>query len=79
MTDRCLPNSPTFMMFDGTDFEIRQFGSVVLLLFESDHWVRRVYLDGRGHPSGYAPTWMGHSDILWASMKGTRSSSKRLD
>ena len=42
-------------------FEIYQLPQVVLMLFESDHWVRRIYLDGRGHPDGYPKSWMGHS------------------
>ena len=33
----------------------------MLLLFEYDHWVRRIYLDAKGHPDGYPITWMGHS------------------
>jgi hypothetical protein len=42
-------------------FELRQFPDEVLLLFDEDHWVRRIYMDGRGHPDGSATTWMGHS------------------
>ena len=42
-------------------FEIQQFPDVMLMLFESDHWVRRIYVDGRGHPEGYPISWMGHS------------------
>ena len=41
--------------------ELRQFPDVVLLLYSQDHGVRRVYLDGRGHPANWQPTWMGHS------------------
>ena len=42
-------------------FELRQFPDEVLLLFDEDHWVRRIYMDGRAHPDGLATTWMGHS------------------
>ena len=38
---------------------------MVLVLFESDHWVRRSHTDGRGHPDGYPVTWMGHSISKW--------------
>jgi hypothetical protein len=47
--------------------ELRQFPDVVLLLFgggnagEGDHAVRRIYVDGRGHPANLKPSWMGHS------------------
>ena len=63
----CMPMGPTRMML--TPFvavELRQFPDVVLLFFtgtagEGDHAVRRVYLDGRGHPARLQPAWMGHS------------------
>jgi hypothetical protein len=58
----CYPRGPTRMFTGGAwPFEIRQMSDVVFLLFERDHWVRRVYMDGRGHPDGYPITWMGHS------------------
>jgi hypothetical protein len=58
----CTPQSPTDLMLDNRRlFELRQFPDVVLLLFDQDHWVRRIYLDGRKHPDGYSSTWMGHS------------------
>ena len=41
--------------------ELRQFPDVVLLFLSTDHGVRRVYMDGRGHPANLQPTWMGHS------------------
>src|SRR5690606_7167975 len=45
-------------------FEIIQQPDRVTLLYEYDHQVRRVYLDGRGHPDSY-PTLMGHSTGRW--------------
>ncbi len=58
----CMPPGPTDLMLDGARiFELRQFPDMVLLLFDQDHLVRRIYLDGRGHPDGYTSTWMGHS------------------
>lgn len=35
------------------------------ILYEYDHEVRRVYLDGRGHPDDLYPTLMGHSIGRW--------------
>jgi len=46
-------------------FEIQQFPDVMLMLFEMDHWVRRIYTDGREHPDGYLVTWMGHAIGKW--------------
>lgn len=58
----CYPRGPSRMFTGGAwPFEIRQMPDVVFLFFERDHWVRRVYMDGRGHPDGYPITWMGHS------------------
>jgi len=58
----CMPQGPTDLMLDNRRLiEIRQFPDEVLLLFDQDHWVRRVYMDGRAHPDGYSSTWMGHS------------------
>jgi len=58
----CYPRGPTRMFTGGAwPFEIRQLPDVVFLFFERDHWVRRVYMDGRGHPDGFPITWMGHS------------------
>jgi hypothetical protein len=58
----CFPRGPSRMFTGGAwPFEIRQMPDVVFLFFERDHWVRRVYMDGRGHPDGYPITWMGHS------------------
>jgi hypothetical protein len=58
----CSPQVPTDLMVDNRRlFELRQFPDMVLLLFDEDHLVRRIYLDGRGHPESSPSTWMGHS------------------
>jgi hypothetical protein len=58
----CTPQSPTDLMLDNRRlYELRQFPDVVLLLFDEDHLVRRIYMDGRAHPDGSLSTWMGHS------------------
>jgi hypothetical protein len=58
----CTPQSPTDLMLDNRRlYELRQFPDVVLLMFDEDHLVRRIYMDGRGHPDGFQSTWMGHS------------------
>lgn len=44
--------------------EIIQQDDRITLLYEYDHQVRRVFMDGRGHPDSY-PTLMGHSIGRW--------------
>src|SRR5260370_16027215 len=53
--------STDLMLVEFRSFELRQFPGEVLLLFDQDHLVRRICLDGRGHPESYPSTWMGHS------------------
>lgn len=55
----CMPVGPAQLM--GGGFELQQFPDVVLLLFANDHSVRRIHMDGRGHPDNSASTYMGHS------------------
>ena len=57
----CFPYGPTRTYTVPRPWELRQTRDRVLILFERDHGVRRVYTDGRGHPEGYLVTWMGHS------------------
>ena len=57
----CFPPSPTQFFTIPQPFEIQQLPKQVLLLFEYDHWVRRIHMDEREHPDGYPITWMGHS------------------
>ena len=64
---QCVPMGPSMLMaVPFIAIELRQFPDLVLLFFtgtagEGDHSVRRIYLDGRGHPSRPKPTSMGHS------------------
>jgi hypothetical protein len=46
-------------------FQIVPLADQVLMIFEYGHSVRRIYTDGRGHPDGYPPGWMGHSIGRW--------------
>ena len=59
--NHCFPHGPFRLFTIPRPWEIRQMPDVVFILFEADHWVRRIYVDGRGHPDGYPITWMGHS------------------
>jgi len=60
-SNSCFPPGPTRIFTIPRPFEIRQTAQEVYILSEMDHWVRRIYMDGRGHPDGYPSTWMGHS------------------
>jgi hypothetical protein len=60
-SNSCFPPGPTRIFTVPRPFEIRQTAGVVYILSEMDHWVRRIYVDGREHPDGYPSTWMGHS------------------
>ena len=58
----CIPEGPVqTLQARFNQLELRQFADVALLLYSADHGVRRVYLDGRGHPPNWQPSWMGHS------------------
>ena len=58
----CASPGPAWIMLNGFEaLELLQFPDVVLMLSTDDHSVRRIYLDGRGHPRSHAATQMGHS------------------
>ncbi len=60
----CFPPGPTRLL-TSRPFEFIQLPGRVLIFSENDHWVRQIYMDGRGHPDGYPITWMGHSIGTW--------------
>lgn len=67
---RCLPGGgPAGHMNAGTFFPIEfiQRPEQMTILFEVMQQVRRIFLDGRGHPGpdDLEPTWMGHSIGHW--------------
>ena len=57
----CFPPGPTRIFTIPRPFEIRQTPQIVYIISEADHWVRRIYTDGRKQPDGYPTTWMGYS------------------
>ena len=61
----CAPAGPSRTIARGSAFEIMQFPNRVVLRYEYDHWVRDVWMDGRGHPKDQPTTWMGHSIGWW--------------
>ena len=63
----CFPaGTPRTMLLNlDTPLEIVQLPDRVYIHFERYPLVRRIYMDGRGHPDGYPSTWMGHSIGEW--------------
>ncbi len=67
---RCLPGGGPAGMMNGSDFfpiEIIQRPEQVTIILELMQQVRRVYMDGRGHPDpdDLEKSWMGHSIGNW--------------
>lgn len=60
----CFPLGPTRNMLL-RQFKLYQLPDEILLLFEWDNAVRRIFLDGRAHPPNWPFGWMGHSTGKW--------------
>lgn len=61
----CLPSRPVFLLPPGF-FKIVQAPALLMTLFEAETpGYRQVFLDGRGHPKDFGPTWTGHSVDTW--------------
>lgn len=64
--NHCLPAPPPVPGSTAPFIEkFVQTGSLLVILFEDVPGFRQVFLDGRGHPSDWDPTWMGHSVGKW--------------
>jgi len=59
----CLPDGMPRQMLITAQYpiEIIETDGQITILFELHNDVRRIYLDGRDHPEGLLPTWLGHS------------------
>ena len=58
------PGVPRIYLF-GFPMQIVQVPGQVIMLFEYDHFVRRIYTDGRPHDTNQGPLWMGDSIGTW--------------
>jgi hypothetical protein len=58
------PGVPRIYLFN-FPVQIIQIPGQVLMLFEYDHFVRRIYTDGRPHDDSQGPLWMGDSIGKW--------------
>ncbi len=48
-----------------TPMEIVRSANQIYVLFERHPLARRIYMDGRPHPDGFPPSYMGHSIGKW--------------
>lgn len=62
---RCYPPGVPRVYFHPYPFEFVQTQKVILLLYEYDHMIRRIYVDGRPVPTDPDPLWMGTSVGHW--------------
>jgi len=63
----CTPNGPVYLMWEIGLFPIQVLESPgqIVIMREASDMPRRIYTDGRGHPSALDPSWMGHSIGRW--------------
>lgn len=65
----CFPAGVPYILTVPVPFEFVQTSNRIVQLFEYNHNVRRLYTDGRSHPSNLQETqqaqWMGHSTAQW--------------
>ena len=64
--NQCAPAGyPRIIQIGMTPFEFIQIPGRIMQLFEHDHWVRQIWMDGRELPQDPAPSWMGYSVGRW--------------
>ena len=62
---KCDPPGVPRVYFHPYPFEFVQAPKYMLMLFEYDHTVRRIYTDGRPLPKDPDPLWLGYSVGHW--------------
>jgi Carboxypeptidase regulatory-like domain len=62
-TNACLPGGISLSFF--FDYRIVQTPSLIVIVDGGFSPPRQIYLDGRGHPKEFNPSWMGHSIGHW--------------
>jgi hypothetical protein len=61
----CLPPGTPRIYLQPFPFQIVMTPKEMIMIFEYDHTVRQIFLDGRPHPEDLTPTYMGHSIGKW--------------
>jgi hypothetical protein len=62
---QCLPPGTPRIYLQPFPFQMVQTSKEILMIFEYDHTVRQIFMDGRAHPEDITPTYMGHSIGKW--------------
>jgi hypothetical protein len=62
---QCFPPGVPRIYLYNFPVQIVQIPGQVLMLFEYDHFIRRIYTDGRPHDTEQGPLWMGDSVGKW--------------
>lgn len=62
---RCYPPGVPRVWFHPYPFEVVYTAREMIMLYEYDHIIRRVYIDGRKHPEDPVALWQGHSIGHW--------------
>ena len=61
----CLPPGTPRIYLQPFPFQIVQTPKEIIMIYEYDHTVRQIFMDGRPHPEDITPTYMGHSIGKW--------------
>jgi hypothetical protein len=62
---KCFPPGVPRVYFHPFPMQIIQAPKMLLMFFEYDHTMRRIYMDGRKHNEDIEATWMGDSLGKW--------------
>ena len=62
---KCSPPGMPYIYIQLFPMQIVQTPKEVIEIFEYDHIVRHIYVDGRKHPADFKPTYDGHSIGHW--------------
>jgi hypothetical protein len=62
---KCAPPGMPYIYIQLFPMQIIQTPKEVIELFEYDHIVRHIYIDGRKHPASFKPSYNGHSIGHW--------------
>jgi hypothetical protein len=62
---QCLPPGTPRIYLQPFPFQIVQTPKEIVMIFEYDHTVRQIFMDGRPHPEDITASYMGHSIGKW--------------
>ena len=62
---KCFPPGTPRIYLQPFPLQIVQTPKEIMMIYEYDHTVRQIFMDGRAHPDDVIPTYMGHSTGKW--------------